>query len=576
MKWLTSHLLDPIRSRLFYKMLIIYSLLTLIPLIIVSSTFYIRSSHLIEKKATEEAQQGLSGSAEKFDEVLYAVKSQLLPISENVLLQAMFRNVKKGQVNASLNASVSELLQSELATAKLKIGDFVGDLYVLGISNKVLYSTDAKKRLLYAQAFWEMPFEFDRMPEWAFFNDDKRMACVVKIFDEGQRPSADSEIGRLIITLDAAKVRSLFVDYDPGTFYITNADNQIMTASEQNQIGHLLDSRKLQSELVIQQKSRYSEFQYVLLANPGTGGLVQKQALFSIGVTVAAWFAITIVTYVILRRITIPIQRLTRLMRAAEREEYQLISGITTTDEIAMLCNGFNSLVQRTSHLIETNYKNELLVREAELKAIRMYINPHFLYNTMEYISIMSYSPEKAKHIPQMVQHLSGIFRFSITPGNQFVELGTEMEFVRKYLEIHRYRYGERLSYTIDLPDMYRKIAVPKLLLQPLVENAVVHGIDRLPEGGSISITVKEEQYELVIEIENSSLGSGVLLETAAGSSDSLLKHPKGLGTGLDNVNARLRLHYGNTYGITLLHLEGTTMARVLMPIQILQDNEEG
>ncbi|AZN38296.1 sensor histidine kinase [Paenibacillus albus] len=574
MKWLNLHLLDPIRSRLFYKMLIIYSLLTLIPLIIVSSTFYIRSSHLIEKKAAEEAQQGLSHSAQSFDEVLYAVKSQMLPISENVFIQAMFRNAKKGQVNAALNGSVVELLQSELATARLKIGDFVGNIYVLD-KKHMLYSTDPSNHLLYKDAFWKMPFEFDRMPEWAFFNDDKRMSCVVKIFDEGQRPSADSEIGRLIITLDAAKVQKLFDSYKSGTFYITNADNQIMTASKLNQIGHLLDVRGPLSDLVIRQKSRYSEFQYVLFANPGTGGLVQKQALFSIGVTVAAWLAITIVTYVILRRITIPIQRLTRLMRAAEREEYQLISGITSKDEVAMLCNSFNSLVVRTSHLIETNYKNELMIREAELKAIRMYINPHFLYNTMEYISIMSYTPEKAKHIPQMVQHLSGIFRFSITPGNAFVALDTELEFVRKYLEIHRYRYGDRLAYTIDLPDMYRQIAVPKLLLQPLVENAVVHGIDRLPEGGSIAITVKEEQYELVIEIENSSLAGSAQQETAA-AQVAEYRHSKGLGTGLENANARLRLHYGNTYGVSLMHRETTTITRVLMPIQIIQENEGG
>ncbi|REE69580.1 sensor histidine kinase YesM [Paenibacillus taihuensis] len=574
MKWLTTHLLDPIRSRLFYKMLIIYSLLTLIPLIIVSSTFYIRSSHLIEKKAAEEAQQGLSRSAQTFDEVLYAVKSQMLPISENVFIQAMFRNAKKGQVNDALNGSVAQLLQSELATARLKIGDFVGTIYVLDKTH-VLYSTDPDKRLLYKDAFWKMPFEFDRMPEWAFFNDDGRMACVVKIFDEGQRPSVDSEIGRLIITLDAAKVQKLFADYNPGTFYITNTDNQIMTSSKLSQIGHLLDIRGPLSDLVVRQKSRYSEFQYVLFANPGTGGLVQKQALFSIGVTLAAWLAITIVTYVILRRITIPIQRLTRLMRAAEREEYQLISGITSKDEVAMLCNSFNSLVARTSHLIETNYKNELMIREAELKAIRMYINPHFLYNTMEYISIMSHTPEKAKHIPQMVQHLSGIFRFSITPGNAFVALATEMEFVRKYLEIHRYRYGDRLSYTIDLPDMYRQIAVPKLLLQPLVENAVVHGIDSLPEGGSIAITVKEEQYELVIEIENSSLAGSSLHETAAGQASGY-RHSKGLGSGLENANARLRLHYGNTYGVTLSHREFTTITKVLMPIQIFQENEGG
>ncbi|SFJ41442.1 HAMP domain-containing protein [Paenibacillus sp. UNC496MF] len=571
MRWLTARVLDPIRSRLFYKMLIIYSLLTLVPLLIVSATFYIRSSLVIEKKAAEEAQRELSGAADKFDEVLYAVKSQMTPIGENLLLQSLLRAASRGQRDDAGYASVDELLQSELTSAKLKIGEFVSGIYVLDAAGQ-LYSTDSRKRLLYPDAYWKMPFEFDRLPEWAFFSDDRRIACVVKIFAEGERPSPESETGRLVVTLDTALLRPLFAGFAPGKFFIANADNQIMSASDLGRVGHLLDIREPVKGIVIRQKSRYSEFQYVLIASPGTGGLVKQQALFIAGITLAAWLAITIVTYVILRRITIPIQRLTRLMRAAEREEYQLITGIATKDEIAMLCNGFNSLVARTSHLIETNYKNELLLREAELKAIRMYINPHFLYNTMEYISIMSHSPEKAKHIPQMIHHLSGIFRFSITPGNAFVELGTEMEFVRKYLEIHRFRYGDRLTYAIDLPDLFRKIAIPKLLLQPLVENAVVHGIDRLPEGGTIAVTVKEEQYELVIEIANSSRPG----EDDGASGNLALRRSKGLGSGLENANARLRLHYGNTYGVSLLRHADDTVTRVVMPIQILQDNEGG
>ncbi|MBO7748547.1 sensor histidine kinase [Paenibacillus sp. MWE-103] len=571
MRWLTARVLDPIRSRLFYKMLIIYSLLTLVPLLIVSATFYIRSSLVIEKKAAEEAQRQLSGAADKFDEALYAVKSQMTPIGENLLLQSLLRAADRGQRDEAGYAAVDELLQSELASAKLKIGEYVSGIYVLDASGQ-LYSTDSRKRLLYPDAYWKMPFEFDRLPEWAFFSDDRRIACVVKIFAEGERPSPESETGRLVVTLDTALLRPLFTGFAPGTFFIANADNQIMSASDPGRVGHLLEIREPVKGIVIRQKSRYSEFQYVLIASPGTGGLVKQQALFIAGITLAAWLAITIVTYVILRRITIPIQRLTRLMRAAEREEYQLITGIATKDEIAMLCNGFNSLVARTSHLIETNYKNELLLREAELKAIRMYINPHFLYNTMEYISIMSHSPEKAKHIPQMIHHLSGIFRFSITPGNAFVELGTEMEFVRKYLEIHRFRYGDRLAYAIDLPDLFRKIAIPKLLLQPLVENAVVHGIDRLPEGGTIAVTVKEEQYELVIEIANSSPPG----DDDGASGNLALRRSKGLGSGLENANARLRLHYGNTYGVSLLRHADATVTRVVMPIQILQDNEGG
>lgn len=246
-------------------------------------------------------------------------------------------------------------------------------------------------------------------------------------------------------------------------------------------------------------------------------------------------------------------------MRRATREEYQLIGAIKTRDEIGMLCHGYNTLIRRTEELIEKNYKSEIAVREAELKAIRMYINPHFLYNTLEYISVVSQSPGKAKYVPEVVKKLSNIFRFSIMPGNSFTPLSTEISFVETYLQIHRFRYAERLRFSIDLPDMLRNVAVPKLILQPLVENAVIHGIDRLPAGGRIDIRIREDRYQLVIEIENDS-------PLADGS------EKQGLGTGLENVKARIRHHYGDGYGVELEQSERSTLVTVRMPIEIWRE----
>ncbi len=258
-------------------------------------------------------------------------------------------------------------------------------------------------------------------------------------------------------------------------------------------------------------------------------------------------------------------------MRRAEREEYQLVQDVSTRDEIAMLCHGYNQMVRRTKILIDKNYKNELLVREAELKAIRMYINPHFLYNTLEYISIMSQKPEKAKFVPDIVQNLSSIFRFSITPGEKFVSLETEMAFAEKYLQIHQYRLGERLQYRLALPEMLLQSAVPKLILQPLVENAVIHGIDRLQGGGRIEIEAREEDYKLVIEIRNS-----VPPEKADGSLSIRQSARKGLGSGLENVNARVRHHFGNVYGVKLSREDEDSVTVTLqMPIQLWNETGE-
>lgn len=553
-------LFAPIRSRLLYKMLIVYSLLTLVPLIVVSTTFYVRSSQLLDKNATEDAQRELSAVAASIDAPLFAIKKRMLELAEQDSIEDYLKTEPAAEGRQlKLRDNAMEVLQIELEEAKRKIGAFVDNVYLVAADDRVI-GTD-ERLLQFASAFRLLPFEFDRMPEWAFFTDYKRMACDMKIFAKG----TDEVIGQLVVTLAPAALQQSADEFDPGTFYITNSENVILSASIPDEIGSVLDVRGPATQLLIQQKSQYADFHYLRLASPGTGGIVKKQAIFAAAITLFAWLAVFFATYFILKRITNPIQRLTRLMRRAEQEEYQLMHQVRNRDEIAMLCHGYNRLVQRTKELIDKNYKNELLVKEAELHAIRMYINPHFLYNTLEYISIVSGNPDKAKFVPKIVQKLGSIFRFSIMPGEALVPLETELSFVEKYLQIHSYRFGDRMRYSIAMPAMLRQAAVPKLLLQPLVENAVVHGIDHLPEGGRIDIDIREVSYELVIEIRNSAPA-----ETDGKLED--LKPParKGLGSGLENVNRRIRHHFGNVYGVGLSRREDNTVSVILhMPIQL-------
>lgn len=567
---LPKRLLAGIRSRLLYKMLIVYSLLTLVPLIVVSTTFFARTGKLIERKATEEAQQKLAEKANAIDDKLYLIKKQMMETLAFVPLQELLKADARGNTgeSAELTGAVIDWLTLELTESRQKIGDFFGGYYLLNLQEK-LYGTETAQGLVHLKAYPLLPFEFEEVPEWAFFTDDGRMVCVMNIFEIKNDEKSDKIIGRLIATLDPAKIQALYADYERDHFLITNSNNLIVSANDTEQIGKVLDIRSKEL-IVLRQKSRDSDFVYVDLARSTTGSAVRKQIVFASLITLLAWLIVFVVTYAFLRRVTIPLQRLTRLMRKAEQEQYFTIDEISTRDEVAVLCHGYNQMIRRTKDLIDTNYKNELLKREAELKAIRMHINPHFLYNTLEYASIMSQSPQRALLVPDILHKLSAIFRFSIQPGSMFVSLETELSFAETYLDIHRYRYGERLRYSVELPDMLRKTAVPKLILQPLVENAVIHGIDRLEEGGFIRIRAEETNFQMAIEIENSSLSKAEAQARSARGAD----RRKGLGSGLDNVNSRLRHHYGGAYGAALTTGEHSTIVRLTMPIQLME--EEG
>ncbi|UVI30647.1 cache domain-containing sensor histidine kinase [Paenibacillus spongiae] len=570
-------LIRTIQSRLLYKMLIIYSILTLVPLSIVSAAYYVRSDQLLEKKDTEAVQQNLNETASRIDTRLYEVRKRLSELGQQESILSLLAMDAKAGADAAegdrsrLEAAATELMQSELEQARSQVGDFIDNIYLISKSGSI-YATDESKRLQYVEAFRLLPFEFKGVPQWAFFTDHKRMACDLKLYAEGAKMTSGTEIGMLVLTVDPVNASQLYETYESGTFYIANADNLILSSAELSDIGELIGADTAGDSLVVRQKSQYADFQYIGLAKVGASTLVKKQALFALAVTLAAWVAVVIATYQILRRITNPIRRLNRLMRKAELEEYQVYQQVKGRDEIAMLCRGYNQLVTRTEQLIETNYKNELKVREAELKAIRMYINPHFLYNILEYISIISQSPEKAKYVPDVVQKLSGIFRFSITPGDIYVPLETELIFVEKYLQIHQYRFGERLGYSVNLPAMFRNVAVPRLILQPLVENSIIHGIDRLQGGGRIDIEAREEDYHLAIEIRNHSP------EPESPEAEDDPPPPRrredggrGLGSGMDNVNDRIRHHFGSGYGAVLTREAGSVTVKVTLPIQIWQ-----
>lgn len=213
-------------------------------------------------------------------------------------------------------------------------------------------------------------------------------------------------------------------------------------------------------------------------------------------------------------------------------------------------------MILETKDLIQKVYKAELEQKEAQLAAIRTYFNPHFLHNTLEYVSILAKSNDKIERIPYVVKSLSSIIRFSISPGKPFVPLDVEMNFAKVYMQIHQYRFEDRFEYRIDLPEHLKQVEVPKLILQPIIENAFVHGIDHIRGIGRIDIRAYESEFNLVIEIEDN-----------GGSAQPPTRESKGMGSGLKGIESRIQLHFGERYGIEKRQGEQGMIIRLLLPI---------
>ena len=209
----------------------------------------------------------------------------------------------------------------------------------------------------------------------------------------------------------------------------------------------------------------------------------------------------------------------------------------------------------------------QVQLRKAELMVLQSQINPHFLYNTLDAITWLAEAGEQ-ETVVKMVGSLSGFFRTSLNQGKDIVTLSEELQHIRSYLEIQKIRYQDILEYDINVSEKFGDVKIPKITLQPLVENAIYHGIKNKRGGGSISVTAKIESDDLIIYVRDD--GVGMDEERLHAVLDGIIeKKPEEKDIyGLYNVNERIRLYFGDDYGITLSSMRGVgTESVVRLPV---------
>lgn len=229
------------------------------------------------------------------------------------------------------------------------------------------------------------------------------------------------------------------------------------------------------------------------------------------------------------------------------------------TDEFSVLHQQFDQMALQIQQLIHVNYKNELLMKDAQLKALTTQINPHFLYNTLESINWRA-KVSGEKDISRMVESLGYLLRATLSDSGKMVTLRQELDFVSCYLTIQKTRFEEQLQYTIDVDPALMELSVPKLILQPLVENSIQHAMEEMVEVCQISVHAFRKEGFAYIDVANSgSVFPEQLLEKIADGSIQ----PNGFGIGLTNIDQRLRLTFGEGYGLALFNRDGLAVAEI-------------
>lgn len=240
--------------------------------------------------------------------------------------------------------------------------------------------------------------------------------------------------------------------------------------------------------------------------------------------------------------------------------------GLQTTadDEIGQLNKTLISMGGYIERLIENEYKSKLYQKDIELKYMQAQINPHFLYNTLDSIRWMAVIKGE-KEISEQIEALSDVFRHTLNYGRDMTTVGEELRNVDNYMKIQQNRFGERIKFKIDADKSLMDIPVPHLIMQPLVENALVHGLEAKPEGGTVTVRAYHEGDILLYIISDNGIGMDAMIKTKQLKSKASVHKI----FALNNINERIKRRYSDDYGLQIESTIGLgTKVTVKMPIE--------
>lgn len=249
--------------------------------------------------------------------------------------------------------------------------------------------------------------------------------------------------------------------------------------------------------------------------------------------------------------ITRPIKKLERLMKQVESGNMMVDTDVRGNLEVRALSQSFGHMISRIRKLMDDIVHVQEMKRKSEMDAMQAKINPHFLYNTLDSVVWMAEQGD-TQGVIRMISALARLFRISISKGNDIITLGEELEHVSNYLFIQQTRYVDKFEFTIDLPEDLKNKPTIKLIVQPIVENSIYHGIKYLQEMGRIDIRVfRRPPGALVIEIKDN--GVGMTPEVFDRIMEPRTTHsPSSNGIGVRNVSDRIKLYHGNDYGLEI------------------------
>lgn len=571
------------------KMMVFFLLVILVPILTMFINSYISSQQLLERKYTDllyDISQQANIRIEEFLEDTkqislissYGVNSYVSALSqENYPVQNYLRDSTKANENQAAQLLMNYISMKNHAFS-IYIYNFNGgkDLY-LSTGKPVDYTYSPVKEpwfleFLDSEAItMDLPTRLDLQTKqednWAIFN-------VRKIFDMGN----GDLLGVMVVSIDINFVDKLNNGLQEGSrnsFTVVDANDKIMYNSNYSLIGRPfsealpLDNMKqpMSERQVVSSGGKdyimirtpfedhdWTTYLYMAVDDLALEGNIMKRNLFYIVIIllVFAFFS----SFYLSNLITRPIKKLMKNMTLVQQGKFVNLPDVKSNDEIGLLSARFEQMSAELNRLVERIYKEQEEKTEAEIRALQAQINPHFLYNTLNSLKWIA-SMQRSDKIVEMTEALISILRYSSKNESRLVPIREELAHINHYFTIQKVRYFNKIVVSYEIDESLLEFSVLKLSIQPLVENAIFHGVADLDEEGIITIIVAAcGEKDIAITVSDN--GKGMDEEKAFRLKRQLIGLDEGTGgIGVSNVHSRIRRVFGVGYGITFHSKEG-------------------
>lgn len=558
--------------RIREKMLLSYIVLTFIPAMIITVLSYDRSTKTVEEQVIESTKQSFEQAGNfmlyKMDNIKDV--SSILYMNKDIQ-----RILGKNQNEYSLNEQIEDynkLLDTMRSAQNYR------EIYMIRliVKNDTIYSTEGnniiseslvkdtdwyKKVIETGGIYWRPTYDQSYISTQG--KNLKIISCIRAVNDEGR---TEKILGAVSIDILEDSIYEIIKQTNitkHGEIFLVDENGVIISSKDKSKIGTNISSEKYFTSFGSEDKG-YKKLKinnetsivcykllegtnwYLVSIIPLKEIVLPSRQILSNFVFIMGFmiFISMMSAYYISNSLTRRIRQLIKYMKKIEDDNWDIYIPVDSQDEIGMLQKHFNKMIENMRRLIREIYQAEITKKNAELKALQAQINPHFLYNTLDMMRWMALKC-RAKEIASIASSLAKFFKLSLSNGRDIVTIQDEINHVKTYLDIQNRRFGNRIESIFDISSEINEMITVKLILQPIVENAIIHGIqEKESKTGYVKIKGERQGENIFILIEDN--GVGMSMEKI----EQLLNKTKTTGYGVKNVNERIGLYFGPQYGL--------------------------